>query len=191
MAYCTEEQRDCRLRGLLLRYVFYENVILLLDVFPMIIDNKQEKRACKYLKDIKWNKVKEPKDSRLIFSLIRTLTTRTLSSPRHITWLINISLSREGHWVWSFPLIMYLLFLFVEAKSYWSLPIVFTMIYVKNRLTTDKTGPMWEKKKLEYGRWKEAKSEEKETRDSSQMCCIYTLYVFSYRLIFHICNRFS
>ncbi|WZZ14140.1 hypothetical protein YC2023_107229 [Brassica napus] len=62
VAYCTEEQRDCRLR-----------------------DNKQEKRACKYLKDIKWNKVKEPKDSRLIFSLIRTLTTRTLSSPRHIT----------------------------------------------------------------------------------------------------------
>ncbi|KAH0910294.1 hypothetical protein HID58_033615 [Brassica napus] len=33
VAYCTEEQRDCRLR-----------------------DNKQEKRACKYLKDIKWNK---------------------------------------------------------------------------------------------------------------------------------------
>ena len=61
MAYCTEEQRDCRLRGLLLGYVFYENVILLLDVFPMIIDNKQEKRAHKYLKDIKWNKVKEPK----------------------------------------------------------------------------------------------------------------------------------
>ncbi|CAN6930888.1 unnamed protein product, partial [Brassica oleracea] len=38
VAYCTEEQRDCRLR-----------------------DNKQEKRARKYLKDIKWNKVKEPK----------------------------------------------------------------------------------------------------------------------------------
>ena len=64
---------------------------------------------------------KNQKGSSSSFSLMRTLTSRTLSWPRRITWLMKMSLSLRRPLGMIFCSSYHLLFLFLKTrKSYWS-----------------------------------------------------------------------